>query len=125
MTDQGQVTLDDLLARPEPTPAPDTRDGPPDGYPLAGDQDGDTFRRKLDAPRLSTLLGAVLGLMVDGRWRTLAEIHRALGRGSEASISARLRDLRKPKFGGYLVHRRRRGEATAGVHEYRLERADP
>ena len=37
---------------------------------------------------------------------------------SEASVSARLRDLRKPRFGGHTVERRRR---TQSVWEYRLE----
>lgn len=98
-----------------------TRDGPPDRYPLPDDFDGDTHRRKLDKPRLATLLGAVASLMLDGKWRTLAEIRSTINRGSEASISARLRDLRKPKFGGYAVQRRRRGAATRGLHEYRVQ----
>lgn len=54
--------------------------------------------------------------MKDGSWHTLPEI--AAGTGDpEASISARLRDLRKPRFGSYVVDRRRRSQ---GLFEYRL-----
>jgi len=49
------------------------------------------------------------------------EIRERIGGGSEAGISARLRDFRKIKFGGHKVYRRRRGEASKGLHEYRLE----
>ena len=38
----------------------------------------------------------------------------------QASISARLRDLRKPRNGGYVIERRRRGEAAKGIFEYRM-----
>ena len=40
----------------------------------------------------------------DGKPRTLAEISAATG-DPQASVSARLRDLRKEKFGGYIVTR--------------------
>lgn len=79
---------------------------------------GSTYDRAIDGPRLSTQLEAVRDLMVDGVWRTLAQIQTAIGRGSEAAISARLRDLRKDKFGSYQVDRRRRGET--GLWEYRV-----
>lgn len=62
----------------------------------------------------------VLSLMSDGKWRTLSEIHEAVG-GTEASVSARLRDLRKPKFGGYTVLRRRVGDPRRGMWEYKLD----
>jgi hypothetical protein len=58
---------------------------------------GSTFSPQLDSERLSTALGKVYALMRDGRWRTLNEIAVAV-RCSEAGASARLRDLRKPKF---------------------------
>ena len=58
--------------------------------------------------------------MKDGCWRTLAEIHAIVRRGSEASISARLRDFRKRQWGQNAVNRRWRGEAALGIHEYQL-----
>jgi len=78
--------------------------------------DGETYEADLDHSRLSRQLATVKRVMLDGRWRTLFEIH-ALTREPEASISARLRDLRKEKFGGYLVRRRRR---SRGLFEYKL-----
>lgn len=59
-----------------------------------------------DQARLGRQMATVSDLMRDGRWRTLAEIASLTG-APEASVSARLRDLRKPKFGGYVVERRR------------------
>ncbi len=86
--------------------------------------DGATFERGLDGDRLLTLLDDVLAVMRRGEWLTLAEIRAAVGRGSEAGISARLRDLRKQKFGGHVVERRRRATVptTWGIWEYRLTR---
>lgn len=80
--------------------------------------DGSTCDPALDADRLETLLGRVLDLTSDGRWRTLREIAKSCG-GSEASVSARLRDLRKARFGGYTVERRRVVGAN-GLWEYRV-----
>ena len=79
--------------------------------------DGATFDPNLDQERLTRQLGRVFELMRDAHWRTLDEIQAFAG-GSEAAVSARLRDLRKPKFGGYQVERRRRG--SGGTFEYRV-----
>ena len=84
------------------------------------DFDGETFDSVLDTVRLSRQAQLVFDLMRDGRWRTLSEITSAIGSGSEAGVSARLRDFRKPKFGGFVVDRRRRGNQTKGVFEYRV-----
>jgi len=81
--------------------------------------DGQTYKPSLDRDRLQGQLGRVFSLMADGEWRTLDQIADMVG-GSTQSISARLRDLRKEKFGGYRVERRRREPASAGVFEYRL-----
>ena len=80
---------------------------------------GKTYDPALDEDRLRTLLGRVYQTMSDGRWRTLKEIQSVAG-GSEAGISARLRDLRKPRFGSYDVQRRRRGDPKGGLWEYRI-----
>lgn len=80
---------------------------------------GETYDPAQDHDRLSAQLRRVWLVVRDGRWRTLAEISELTG-DPEASVSARLRDLRKPKFGGYQVSRQRRGYRT-GLHEYRVE----
>ncbi|MBP6479826.1 MAG: hypothetical protein KA310_03170 [Pseudomonadales bacterium] len=87
--------------------------------------DGGTFEHKKDGARLRGQLLKVRELMRDGQWRTLGEIRAVVG-GSEAGVSARLRDLRKEKFGARLVERRRRGAAglagdpKSGLWEYRV-----
>jgi hypothetical protein len=78
--------------------------------------DGATFDPELDGPRLTTQLARVLDLMLDGRARTLRHIADTIG-ASEASVSARLRDLRKSRFGAYVVERKR---VAGGLHTYRI-----
>lgn len=68
--------------------------------------------------RLEKLLLRVKRLMADGRWRTFEEIVQLVG-GSEAGVSARLRDLRKWGFGSHTVNRQRRGPID-GLYEYQL-----
>ena len=79
-------------------------------------RDGATYDHDRDGLRLHKQHNRVLALMRDGCWRTLAQI--AAGTNDpEASVSARLRDLRKPRFGSYNVERRYAGE---GLWEYRI-----
>ena len=80
------------------------------------DFDGETYDRRLDHGRLTTQQKQVYGVMCSGSWLTLAELEERTG-FPQASISARLRDLRKDKFGGYNIERRRRSQ---GTFEYRL-----
>lgn len=80
-------------------------------------RDGATFDQALDGARLHYQHNRVLAVMKDGAWHTLPELAAATG-DPEASISARIRDLRKARFGGYVVDRRRR---TVGLNEYRLQ----
>lgn len=87
---------------------------------LQFDFDGATYSPTLDGVRLGKQALAVFGLMRDGKWRTLREIRDSIGSGSEAGVSARLRDFRKAKFGGHTVNRQRRGLAEDGVFEYQL-----
>jgi hypothetical protein len=61
--------------------------------------------------------------MLDGRWRTLRQISDATG-SPEASVSARLRDMRKPRFGASTVDRERMGDPDGGLHRYRLLASD-
>ena len=81
--------------------------------------DGATLVPALDRERLMGQLAHVLALMSDGKWRTLREIADAPNKAySDAGVSARLRDLRKPRFGGYTVERRR--VSDSGLFEYRV-----
>ena len=87
---------------------------------LAIDFDGATYERPLDKARLTGQLLRIYAAMADGRWRTLYEIEAITGDPPQ-SVSARLRDLRKPRFGGHEVFRQRRDDPKSGLHEYRLE----
>lgn len=84
---------------------------------------GKTFEAEKDGKRLTGQLNRVRELMSDGKWRTLAEIQSVVG-GSEAGVSARLRDLRKHHFGGLTVERRltveRQRRTESGLFEYRV-----
>ena len=76
--------------------------------PIASDADPG------QAKRLVRLLDRVEALRSDGRQRGLAEIAGECG-GSEASVSARLRELRK---NGYTVDKAYKGN---GVWLYRMK----
>ena len=69
-----------------------------------------------DHDRLGRQWRKVFELMKDGRQRTLREIADATGE-PEASVSSRLRDFRKEKFGAHTVERHR---VTGGLFMYRL-----
>lgn len=77
---------------------------------------GATYAPGFDYDRLKGQLKRVCDLMRDGQWRILPEIARAAG-GSEAACSARLRDLRKKKYGSHAVERQR---VAGGLWRYRL-----
>lgn len=80
--------------------------------------DGDTYNPTLDHVRLTGLLKRVYDVMADGNWHRLSELaNRA--KGSEASVSARVRDLRKEKFGGFQVERKRH-QTQKGIWLYRM-----
>lgn len=81
--------------------------------------DGATYAPRADFARLHGQLARVFTAMESGEWRTLDEI-REEARGSVASVSARLRDLRKAKFGAHTVDRRARGDRERGLFEYKL-----
>jgi hypothetical protein len=78
--------------------------------------DGETFDPVRDAARLTAQLDAVRELMKDGQWRTLQQIAAAVG-APEASVSARLRDLRKERFGAWTVERQHVG---GGLFHYKV-----
>ena len=88
--------------------------------PLGPHPDGATYNPELDHRRLAGQNLRVFNALQDGEWKTLRELSEDTG-DPEASISARLRDLRKKKFGAHTVESRRRGEPKQGLWEYKLE----
>lgn len=107
---------------PSPTTAPEwegpQRALPPVARPWLPDFDGATYERERDLARLTGQLRRVADVLSDGLWHTLAGIAKVT-LDPEASISARIRDLRKGKFGGWTVEHRNVG---GGLWEYRLRR---
>ena len=82
--------------------------------------EGSDYSKSLDKKRLTGQILRVFHVMKDGKFRSLKEIETMLG-DPQASISAQLRNLRKDRFGGYNVNKRRRGDRTSGLFEYQLE----
>jgi len=80
--------------------------------------DGDTYDPGQDRERLASQLLAVRTVMADGAWHTLHQIADKTG-APEASVSARLRDLRKDRFGAWCVDRQRVTDGR-GLYRYRL-----
>ena len=76
---------------------------------------GATFNHDRDFERLSGLLQRVAKCMADGKERGLRDIAEAVG-GMEASVSARLRDLRRE---GFNITKRNAG---GGLWLYRMVR---
>jgi hypothetical protein len=78
--------------------------------------DGKTYDPALDEDRLATALGRIYDAMRDNGWWTLTQLAQ-VGRCTEAAASARIRDLRKIRFGSHHIeHVRVRG----GLWRYRL-----
>lgn len=87
---------------------------------------GATLDPKADGPRLRTQLEKVRAFLLEheGKWLTLEVIARGAGQASEAAVSARLRDLKRPEHGGYLVEGRRQAPGK-GLWVYRLRKPVP
>ena len=83
------------------------------------DFDGKAYDPALDKERLSKQAGRIYECMLSGQWRTLQEISMITG-APESSVSAQLRNLRKQRFGGKIINKRRRGEPKYGLWEYQL-----
>lgn len=88
-------------------------------FPTAPRFDGPSYDPAFDQDRLSRQLGRVFEAIRAGAWLTLQEIADATG-DPQASISAQLRHLRKPRFGGYTIAKRRRGLPEHGLYEYQI-----
>lgn len=116
MTDPGsQYSFAPVLDTPKPPTSP--------VEPFRAD--GGTFSPPLDSERLGREMRACIAVLGDGGWFTLRELLTACRvwasdplAFSEAGLSARLRDLRKARYGRQTVERRRRGSGW----EYRWVR---
>ena len=81
--------------------------------------DGITINDERDNGRLNAQLQAVRCIMLEhSAWFTLSNLSYLTGY-PEASVSARLRDLRKPKFGSFNVERK---YVERGLWAYRVTR---
>jgi hypothetical protein len=83
----------------------------------------DTFNFEPKGPTTGTLNSWVLSLLAAGRWYAPWELCREiqlryLTMTSDSSITARLRDLRKPRYGAHVIEKQRRANSSA--YEYRL-----
>jgi DNA-binding Lrp family transcriptional regulator len=79
--------------------------------------DGATFDQARDGSRLGIQMERVRSLMEDGQWWTLGDIAEKIGAPTH-SVSARIRDLRKERFGAHIVERR---YVEKGLFVYRLK----
>lgn len=116
--------------RAAPTPLDIVRRAEPRRHASRIYFDGRTYEPEFDEKRLGEQHRAVWNIVRDAEWRTLDEIISAIvaNGGKEyatAAISARVRDFRKPRFGGYMVDIRARGDRRNGLFEYRVRRAEP
>lgn len=78
--------------------------------------DGVDIIPERDEKRLTLQYLDIFNLMKDGQHRTLKQIH-ALTSHPESSISAQLRNLRKPRFGSHTINRQYLGN---GLYSYQL-----
>lgn len=79
--------------------------------------DGAAFNQELDGKRLTKQIYRIFDLMKGGKYFTLREIEDLTGY-PQASISAQIRNLSKPRFGSHPHHKRRRD--GGGTWEYKL-----
>ena len=73
---------------------------------------------QIDFDRLQGGIRKIHDLMLDNKWRTLFEIESETGI-PQASASAFLRHLRKIRFGGFNIEKRRRNP-QGGTWEYAM-----
>ena len=83
--------------------------------------DGSTYEHPRDHERLAAQRTRVKAVVRDGQWHTLDGISTTTG-DPPASVSARLRDFRKEKFGALTVERQ---YVADGLWEYRLLTPQP
>lgn len=77
---------------------------------------GADYKPERDNARLTGQILRVFDVVNDNNWYTLKQISEKTG-DPEASVSAQLRHLRKPRFGGYVVERE---YINNGLYKYRV-----
>lgn len=82
--------------------------------------DGADYQPERDNARLTGQLLRIWNVVNDWQWHTLKNISELTG-DPEASISAQLRHLRKPRFGGYEVERE---HIQNGLYRYRVKQKE-
>ena len=96
------------------------------GYGNAVKKAKEEYRFNADGPSVKTLNGYIYKVLSRFyQWLTPQEIqseiytiHRMVL--SDSTVTARLRDLRKPQFGGYIIEKQRLPQSNA--YEYRLKK---
>lgn len=81
--------------------------------------DGPVYDPTFDLKRLKGQILRIFECMIDGRWRTIDEIH-SITNDPHNSISAQLRHLRKERFGSFILNRQSRGDRKNGLYEYQI-----
>ncbi len=80
---------------------------------------GPAYDKEIDGKRITKQHETIRDCMIkSGTWWTLSQLRKFL-QYPEASISAQLRHLRKPRFGSYRVDKRRR-VSDKGTWEYKV-----
>lgn len=82
--------------------------------------DGADYVHERDSVRLTGQLLRVFDAIKDGNWYTLNAIAEVT-EDPPASVSAQLRHLRKPRFGGYNIEKK---HIENGLYVYRLNNGD-
>jgi hypothetical protein len=81
--------------------------------------DGKTYDPTKDRKRLKGQMHLVYQLMADGAWHTSTQLAKLIG-CTDSAASARIRDLRKERFGNHIVQARRKVGGADGSWEYRV-----
>ncbi|PCJ55047.1 MAG: hypothetical protein COA79_21155 [Planctomycetota bacterium] len=78
---------------------------------------GDSYKNNLDGHRIGNLMSTIKSIMWDDNWHTLPELSDTTN-AMTTSVSASIRHLRKVKFGGHNIIKRR--IRSSGLWEYKL-----
>jgi hypothetical protein len=85
---------------------------------------GPVYEDNFDFERLALQQESIRNLMLDGQWRTVERIAATTGY-PQNSVQAQLRHLRKPRFGGWIVEKRREpsvADRPSPLWEYKVRR---